>query len=211
MMAAQIGKTFGPEQPMLARLSPYHAQFGYDIYKDLARSAPAIRDFDPRGEIAQKAEGVRSASQPTSDLTSEFMAHKRFADRRSIDRVPDTESMVQRLGDPGNEHWKWPREPGRIDRAFVSDDGTITTGETQRLGRFAAVPEAGNDEFGAAFTPYDRVALSQAWRNKVRRTGELFSNPETSSAPGLGLMQAVKQGEQIDPRETARQLLLKGR
>lgn len=53
-----------------------------------------------------------------------------------------------------------------------------------------------NDLAAEPLTTYDLAALNQAWRNKVRHKGEFFSNPETSAAPGLGLMAAAKQAEQ---------------
>ena len=231
--AAKALPTLPPENPVMAYLSPRHASYGLDSYNKLALEAPAVRDFNPHDPSIIGLEGMHSASQPTTPLTDNPMGHRRFADRREIDFVPATESMVPRLGDPGNEHWKWPREPGRIDRALVSDDGSISVGESQKLGRYAAVPDYGNDEFGAVFTPYDRTALNQAWRRKVARTGELFSNPkesalpgtvlsssshldmspearllaanpETSAAPGLGLMAA---DDQQSARKTAKQLL----
>lgn len=140
--ATPVVPALPPENPVMRYLSPRHASIGMDSYNALAREAPAIRDFNPHDPSILSLEGMRSASQPTTPLTSDFMGHQRFAGRRDLDFVPDTESMMPRIGGLANEG------EGRL-------------------------------------SPYDRTALDQAWRRKVARTGELFSNPTESAAPGL--------------------------
>jgi hypothetical protein len=53
-------------------------------------------------------------------------------------------------------------------------------------GRFIHQPDVPpeNELFGP-LTDYDLSALDQAWRRKVARTGEFFTNPESASLPSL--------------------------
>lgn len=92
-----------PENPVMRYLSPRHADIGMDSYNALALEAPAIRDFNPHDAGIIGLPGMRSASQPTTPLTSDFMGHQRFAGRRELDFVPDTESMVPSIGELANE------------------------------------------------------------------------------------------------------------
>lgn len=43
------------------------------------------------------------------------------------------------------------------------------------------------NDLAGPMTDYDLSALSQAWRNKVRNTGEFFANPDNASLPAIGL------------------------
>ncbi len=126
----------------------------------------------PMASVGMRAAGM--AAGPTRDA---FMAEnlmRQFPDEKAISG-----------GNPLGNNWFGVGGESYWD----SSKGLSKLHELPRASRTngmswdpAAPPQ---NDLAGPMTGYDLTALNQAWRNKVRSTGEFFANPSESSLPYL--------------------------
>lgn len=144
--------------------------------------------------------GMRAAGMATAPTRDAFMAEN------LVRQFP--EEKVISGGDPIGNNWFGVGGESFWD----SSRGLSKLHELPRASRtngmsWDPVKPPQNDLAGP-MTDYDLSALSQAWRNKVRNTGEFFANPDNASLPSLlGQSQQGTQLASADPQYDAYDLL----